>query len=124
GDDNIFIFGMRANEVADMWGRGYNSTDFYFKQPKLRQIVEDLNKGFAGESFESISRYLLRNGQFADPYMCFGDFASYMAITDKMDKCYKDTNLWNKMSLKNIAEAGRFSADRAVKEYAEKIWRM
>ncbi len=124
GLDNIFIFGMNAKQVQDIWGRGYSSTDYYFKNPKLRLIVEDLNRGFGGETFENISNYLLRSNQVADPYMCFADFASYMQITAKMDEAYKDAKHWNQMSLKNIAESGRFSADRAVKEYAEKIWRM
>lgn len=124
GLDNIFIFGMTAKEVSDVWANGYNSTDFYFKLPKLRAIVEDLNNGFGGTTFETISNYLLRNYPIADPYMCFADFASYMSCHDKMNEAYKNVNLWNRMSLKNIAEAGRFSADRSVREYAEKIWRM
>lgn len=124
GLDNIFIFGMTAKEVSDVWANGYNSTDFYFKLPKLRAIVEDLNNGFGGTTFETITNYLLRNYPIADPYMCFADFASYMSCHDKMNEAYKNVNLWNRMSLKNIAEAGRFSADRSVREYAEKIWRM
>lgn len=124
GADNIFIFGMNAQEVAELWEMGYNSTSFYFKQPRLRVIIEELNNGFAGETFENISNYLLRNYPIADPYMCFADFADYMAVCNTMDEAYKDVDRWNRMSLKNIAEAGRFSADRSVKEYAEKIWRM
>lgn len=124
GMDNIFIFGLNSRQVTDLWGRGYNSTDFYFKQPKLRIIIDELNNGFGGETFENISNYLLRSNQVADPYMCFADFASYLEAHEKMDKCYRDVHLWNRMSLKNIAEAGRFSADRAVREYAENIWRM
>ncbi|MDE7454565.1 MAG: glycogen/starch/alpha-glucan phosphorylase, partial [Clostridia bacterium] len=124
GMDNIFIFGLTAKEVAEVWAHGYNSTDYYFKLPKLRTIIEDLNQGYAGATFETISNYLLRNYPIADPYMCFADFASYMSCYDKMNEAYKDIDLWNKMSLKNIAEAGRFSADRSVREYAEKIWRM
>ncbi len=124
GKDNIFIFGLTAEEVASVWAKGYNSTEYYFRQPKLRVIIEELNKGYAGESFESISNYLLRSNNIADPYMCFADFASYMSTHDKMDKTYQDLHLWNKMSLRNIAESGRFSADRSVQEYANKIWKM
>lgn len=124
GDDNIFIFGMNSKEVADLWASGYSSTSYYFKNPKLRLIVEELNRGYAGETFENISNYLLRSNHIADPYMCFADFASYMMATDKMDKAYRDSNRWNRMSLKNIAEAGRFAADRAILEYAKNIWRM
>ena len=124
GRDNIFIFGLTAKEVTELWANGYNSTDFYFKLPKLRTIIEDLNIGFGGTTFENVSNYLLRNYPIADPYMCFADFASYMSCHERMNETYKDVNLWNRMSLKNIAEAGRFSADRSVREYAEKIWRM
>lgn len=124
GDDNIFIFGMNAKEVAELWATGYNSTAYYFKLPKLRIIIEELNNGFAGETFENISNYLLRNYPIADPYMCFADFSDYIAAYDKMDAAYADSDRWNKMSLKNIAESGRFAADRAVREYATKIWRM
>ncbi|MGN1040079.1 MAG: glycogen/starch/alpha-glucan phosphorylase, partial [Candidatus Fimimonas sp.] len=124
GEDNIFIFGLNAKEVAEVWGAGYNSAEYYFKQPRLRVIIEELNNGFAGETFENISNYLLRSNQVADPYMCFADFASYMNAHERMDKCYQDVDVWNRMSLKNIAESGRFSGDRAVREYAEKIWRM
>ena len=124
GLDNIFIFGLTAREASDLWADGYNSTDYYFKLPKLRAIVEDLNLGFGGTTFETVSNYLLRNYPIADPYMCFADFASYMSCHERMNETYKDVNLWNRMSLKNIAEAGRFSADRSVREYAEKIWRM
>lgn len=124
GEENIFIFGLKDKEVNEIWARGYSSTDYYFKNPKLRIIIEELNRGFGGETFENISNYLLRSNQVADPYMCFADFASYMQVSEKMDKVYSDPMLWNKMSLKNIAEAGRFSSDRAIKEYAERIWRM
>ncbi|MCH5159631.1 MAG: glycogen/starch/alpha-glucan phosphorylase [Clostridiales bacterium] len=124
GSDNIFIFGMNAREVSDLWQTGYNSTSYYFKLPKLRVIVEELNNGFAGETFENISNYLLSNYPIADPYMCFADFSDYVAACERADEAYKDIDLWNRMSLKNIAEAGRFSADRAVREYAQKIWRM
>ena len=124
GLDNIFIFGLTAEEVANVWANGYNSTDYYFKLPKLRAVIEDLNVGFNGTTFESVSNYLLRNYPIADPYMCFADFASYMSCHERMNETYKDVNMWNRMSLKNIAEAGRFSADRSVREYAEKIWRM
>ena len=124
GDDNVFIFGMSAREAENLWASGYDPTDFYFKSPVLRNVVEDLNKGFGGETFEGISNYLLSHKGGADPYMCFADFSSYLAAAAKMDAAYKDKHVWNKISLKNVAEAGRFAADRAIKEYAEKIWKM
>ena len=122
GMDNIFIFGLNSRQVTDLWGRGYNSTDFYFKQPKLRIIIDELNNGFGGETFENISNYLLRSNQVADPYMCMADFGAYCDIHQKALEQYKDKMKWAKMSLNNIAAAGRFSADRSVREYAQNIW--
>ena len=105
-------------------GVGLQQHILLFKIPKLRVIVEELNNGFAGETFENISNYLLRNYPIADPYMCFADFSDYMCTYDRLNEAYKDRDHWYSMSLKNIAESGRFAADRAVKEYATKIWRM
>ena len=78
-------------------------------------------KGFAGESFEDIASYLI-NGDRADPYMCLIDFDSYLETYKKMDEVYKDKYLWNKICLMNIANAGYFSSDRSIEEYAKNIW--
>lgn len=124
GDDNIFIFGMTAKEVDELWKQGYNSTYYYNNNLEIRQIIETLKRGFAGKSFENIANYLLTSSGIADQYMCLADYESYVATANKMDEVYKDTRLFNKMSLINISEAGRFAADRSIKEYAERIWKI
>ena len=75
-----------------------------------------------GQSFADISNYLLTGSHVADPYMCIADFGSYCDIHKKADAVYTDKMAWAKKSLNNIASAGVFSADRAIKEYAENIW--
>lgn len=122
GNDNIFIFGKKANEVEDSWKYGYNAHYFYDTNPMIRKVINRLNVGFNNKSFSNISHYLLDNYPLADPYMCLGDFASYMEVYHKMDEIYHDKRKWNQMSLVNIAESGIFSADRSIDEYAEKIW--
>ena len=122
GNDNIFIFGMTATEVNDLWRKGYNSTYYYNNSRDLHNVIERLRKGFAGKSFENIANYLLTNRGIADQYMCLADFNSYMETYWKMDEIYRDKERFNRMSLINISEAGRFAADRAIKEYAEDIW--
>lgn len=124
GDDNIFIFGMSAKEVDDLWKSGYNSTYYYNNSKELRSIIATLKKGFAGKSFENIANYLLTNSGVADRYMCFADFENYMEVHNKMDETYKDKKRFIQMSLVNISEAGRFAADRSIKDYANNIWHL
>ena len=124
GSDNIFIFGMSAKEVDELWKSGYNSTYFYNNSMDLRKIIDRLKKGFAGKSFENIAAYLLTNGGVADQYMCLADYQSYFETYQQMDKVYQNKEAFQRMSLINISEAGRFAADRSIEEYAKNIWRL
>ncbi len=124
GKDNIFIFGLTADEVDRLWQQGYSSTMFYTDNKKLEDVISALNHGFNGQSFSDIAQYLLTGSPIADPYMCFADFGAYCDIHAKADKTYLNKELWNKMSLNNIATAGIFAADRSIKEYAENIWKL
>ena len=124
GNDNIFIFGMTSPEVSDLWQRGYNSTYYYNNNKDIRDIIATLKVGFAGKSFENIANYLLTNPGVADQYMCLADFDSYMNTYYEMDRIYRDRLAFARMSLINIAEAGRFAADRAIEEYAQNIWHL
>jgi len=123
GMNNIFIFGLNADEVSEVWRNGYSASVYYNNDPQLRKIIEALIVGFNGESFADIANYLLTGSPIADPYMCMADYQSYVTTQDKLSALYaKDKKNWNKMSLRNIAAAGFFAADRSIKEYAENIW--
>ena len=123
GEENFFLFGMRDYEVEDLWRLGYSSIQYYQKNIKLHKIIDFLNKGMGGKSFESISKYLIGGTQVGDPYMCFADFDSYMDVHNNASHLYfNDKRKWNQMSLINIASSGVFSSDRTIKEYANKIW--
>ncbi len=125
GNENIFIFGYKANEVDEIWRNGYSSSKYYNESPKLRRIIESLIIGFNGESFADIANYLLTGSPVADPYMCMADFAAYSNTQHEISKLYtKDKMKWNQMSLRNIAASGYFSADRAIYDYANNIWNL
>ncbi len=124
GEDNIFIFGLTAAEVENLWKKGYNSTQFYVNNPKLERVIETLNKGLNGQSFSDISAYLLTGSPVADPYMCLADFEAFCAVHARADAAYRDKTGWAKKSLYNIASSGIFAADRSIKEYAERIWHL
>ncbi len=124
GNENIFIFGLTANEVVDLWKNGYSSSEYFRNNNKLQRVIKSLNDGFNGVKFDDIANYLLYGTPVADPYMCLADFNSYQAIHTKADETYLNRKLWAKMSLNNIATAGVFAADRAIKEYADNIWHL
>lgn len=124
GPENIFLFGMKADEVEALWQRGYNASEYYVNSPQIMKVIHRLNCGFNGKSFDNITRYLLHNYPVSDPYMCLADFHSYVDVYREMDRVYQDKRRWNQMALENIAKAGIFSADRSVAEYAKNIWRL
>ncbi len=122
GKENMFIFGLTADEVEQLWLSGYRSASYYSANERLARVVNFLNVGFAGESFADIASYLLGGQGIADPYMCMADFESYRSTHEAMIEAYQDKARWNRMSLCNIAAAGHFAADRSVEEYAQRIW--
>jgi starch phosphorylase len=89
----------------------------------MRKVIEALIVGFNGESFADIANYLLTGSPVADPYMCMADYQSYLKTQDSLSELYQnDKRAWNQKSLRNIAAAGYFAADRSIAEYAENIW--
>ena len=125
GDDNIFIFGLKTEEVERAWRAGYNSTTIYTHNDDIKRVVDRLRVGFAGESFSDIADYLIAGHyNVADPYMCLLDFDDYLKSASEMDVAYKQKSKWNKMALVNIAKAGIFSSDRSIIDYAKGIWHL
>lgn len=120
GFDNIFIFGMKTEEVNNLKARGYNPQDYYNDNPVIKDCIDRMYRGINGCKFNDVANSL-RN---LDPYMVLADFDSYRRIQKFSSEIYKDSEKWAKMSLHNIAGAGIFSADRAVNEYADNIWHL
>ncbi len=124
GKENMFIFGLTADEVEKLWLNGYRSYTYYSSNERLKRIVDRLSVGFAGESFADIASYLLGGHGVADPYMCLADFESYRLAHVAMMEAYADKERWNRMSLINVAASGHFAADRSIEEYAQRIWKL
>ncbi len=124
GVENVFEFGLLAEDVEKITNRGYNGTDFYIKSEKVRSVLDKLSDGLGGESFGDIVSYLLGHADYKDSYMCLADFESYLDAHYKMDKAYADQEWWNKKSLHCIASMGHFSSDRSIEEYVMNIWNL
>ena len=119
GSDNIINFGMTAEEVEQR-KHGYSPANIYSGDPIIKAAVDRIGVGFDGNRFDDVINSL----KFRDPYMVLADFESYRAAQAFASNIYLDIPKWQSMSLMNIANAGVFSADRAVAEYAKNIWKL
>ena len=120
GDENIMIFGMRTEEVDALRQRGYAPGEYYEKDPLIQDLINTLYEGISGSKFPEIADSLKN----VDPYMVLADFRAYIEAQEKIQQLYRQPEAWSRMSLMNIAGSGVFCADRAVKEYAHRIWRL
>ena len=125
GDENIVLFGLKADEVEALWRKGYQPMDYVHSDPELKAVMDLLMGGIHGMKFDDIIRSLLTNSKgTADPYMNLADFHDYVRAQRDVSAIYADQRRFTNMSLVNIAKAGLFSADRAVREYARNIWNL
>ncbi|NLC79257.1 MAG: glycogen/starch/alpha-glucan phosphorylase, partial [Ruminococcaceae bacterium] len=114
GEDNFFLFGLTKEEVIARKG-GYKPELLWKKDPSLKRILDAISRfGYTD---------LANNLSYQDPYLVLADYDSYVQVQNKISETYKNPSEWNKMSAMNIAGAGVFSADRAVREYADNIWK-
>ena len=122
GDENMFLFGMRTEDVAKK-RPGYVSKDYYNKDPEIKMALDMIKANVFSllepGLFAPIIRSLL---DYNDYYMLLADLKSYIEAQDRVDATYRNAKKWNTMSLINIARSGRFSSDRAILEYAKDIW--
>ena len=120
GDENMFLFGLRANEVEELWRTGYDPLSYLRKSAELSDVLHLLRTGTLGGSYDDIYRSLTTGAYgTADAYMTLADFADYAKTRDRVSEAYRDKYKFGNMSLANIAKAGIFSADRA-----KNIWYM
>ncbi len=123
GEENMFLFGLHADEVEKLWRDGYHPQAYVDRNPELQRVLKMLTDDSLGSGFEDIRASLLTgNYGTADAYMTLADFEDYARAQELVNRTYPDRMKFGNMSLVNIARAGIFSADRAVREYAENIW--
>ena len=118
GHENEIIFGMLTPEVNALKGMGYHPNAFINGDNTAMAVLDFLEKGWNGENFNEVTSNL-RN---SDPYMVMADFKDYRRAQHDLQELYRDKQKWNHMSLMNISNAGIFSADRSIMDYARDIW--
>ena len=123
GAENIFIFGMNTDEVAQLNASGYNPWQYYDNNPELKQALDMLNNGYFSpedhDRFKPIFNALTYQG---DHYMLLADYASYIESQQQVEQLYRDQDAWMRKAILNVANMGKFSSDRTIREYSEHIW--
>jgi starch phosphorylase len=124
GEENFFMFGLTAPQVAQTWADGYHPREIYDRTPPLQSIVEALNSGLFSHGDHELFRPLVDDLLNHDPFLVIRDFQSYLECQQEVSRCFVDTARWTRMSILNVARIGRFSADRAIREYCDDIWKV
>ena len=125
GDDNIFIFGKTVEEVTAINKAGYRPYDYYYQSKEIKALLDWLDSDYftPGQpgALSSLKQSLLEGG---DPYLVLADFDSYSKANEALDKAYKDKPRWAKMAILNTAKMGKFTSDRSVQDYVDRIWKL
>ncbi len=123
GAENFFLFGMDAAEVQARKARGYRPYEHYESNPELREVIDLIRGGFFSRGDADVFKPLIDDLLHHDPYMLLADFESYAACQREVSLAYQDADRWTRMSILNTARSGKFSSDRAIREYCADIWK-
>ncbi|MFA6970771.1 MAG: glycogen/starch/alpha-glucan phosphorylase [Gallionella sp.] len=123
GAENFFLFGLTTEEVAEVRRQGYDPMSFYHGNAELKLALDMISSGYFSSDeparYQGVTEALLHHG---DHYLLLADYASYVECQDKVSNLYRDQQEWTRRAILNVAGMGKFSSDRTIREYAERIW--
>jgi starch phosphorylase len=123
GEENFFLFGLNAAEVDDLKSRGYQPRSWYEGNPHLREAIDQIAEGAFSDGDQDLFRPLVDSLLNRDEYLLLADYQSYIDCQDRVSEAYRYRR-WTEMSILNVARMGKFSSDRAIREYCKKIWKV
>ncbi|WP_349258728.1 glycogen/starch/alpha-glucan phosphorylase [Steroidobacter sp.] len=121
GAENFFLFGLTAEQVAEIKARGYRPQAYL--TPELKEAIDLVASGFFSRGDTQMFRDLIAGLLWHDPYLVLADFQSYLECQSQVSAAYRDVDHWTRMSILNSARSGKFSSDRTIQEYCRDIWR-
>jgi starch phosphorylase len=122
GAENFFLFGLTAQEVADKKAAGYHPWEYYNSNPELKLAIDRMAEGFFSRGDKDLFKPLVDSLLGRDEYLLLADYPSYVECQEQVSQTYQDEERWTRMSLLNVARMGKFSSDRAIREYCQNIW--
>jgi len=124
GEENIFIFGLLADEVVKLKNSGYNPRTNYESNPALKKVIDMIATDYFNKNEPGIFKSIVEGLLGVDYYGLLADYQAYVDAQDEVSKLYLNTEEWTRKTILNVARVGKFSSDRSIKEYAEKIWKV
>ena len=122
GAENFFLFGLTADEVERVKREGYRPADYADRNAALREVLDLVARGHFSRGDREVVRPLVENLRQSDPFLVLADYADYVACQERVSAAWQDPERWTRMSILNTARAGKFSSDRAIREYCDEIW--
>ncbi|NXQ35004.1 PYGB protein, partial [Alaudala cheleensis] len=122
GEENLFIFGMRVEDVEALDRKGYNARDYYETLPELRQAIDQISSGFFSPRDPGCFKDVVNMLMYHDRFKVFADYEAYIKCQGQVDQLFMDPREWTRKVIRNIACSGKFSSDRTITEYAREIW--
>ncbi|WP_419533443.1 glycogen/starch/alpha-glucan phosphorylase [Endozoicomonas sp.] len=123
GDDNIFIFGKTVDEIAALQQQGYNPYHYYESNPVLKRAIDSLMNGSFCQHKPDLLKPVAEDLMHRDQFMALADFESYREAQQKVSETFRKPRLWWRKAVLNTARLGRFSSDRSISDYAERVWK-
>lgn len=124
GAENFFLFGLTVEEVANLRQGGYRPWEYYQNNNELKQVIDLISSGYFSQGDGELFKPIVNNLLSYDPFFLLADFQSYIDCQDSIGQKYKDKEQWSRMSILNTSRSGKFSSDRAIKEYCNQIWKV
>lgn len=122
GAENFFQFGLTADQVQELKTRGYRPRDYYENDAELRAALDMLADGTFSNGEPNLFQPLLDHLLNYDTYLLLADYRAYVDAQSEIDRAFRNPERWTRMSIMNVARAGKFSADRSIQEYCNQIW--
>jgi len=122
GAENFFLFGLTADEVVELRRRGYRSRDYYEQNETLREVIDFIASGALGRGDADLFRPIVENLLESDPFLLMVDFQAYIDAQERVSALWRDERAWTRQSILNSARMGKFSSDRSIRDYCERIW--
>jgi glycogen phosphorylase len=124
GEDNFFLFGLTVEQVMELRSRGYRPRDYYEQNPMLREVLDLIGSGALSNGDKELFRPIVDNLMEHDPFFLLADYQSYIDCQSKVSALWADQQNWTQKSILNVARMGKFSADRSIDDYCERIWQV
>jgi starch phosphorylase len=124
GAENFFLFGLTAEQVQELRSSGYRPHDYYEQNPALREVLDFVASGALAGGDTSLFQPLVDNLLWQDPFLLLADYQAYIDCQDQVSSLWRERQAWTRKSILNVARMGKFSSDRSIRDYCERVWQV